>query len=999
MQLAKRFLQFVFLLLTCLNCFAQDPQYIQFGINDGLPSPELYHSIVDKFGNLIITSDRGIAKYNGYEFVTYSTEDGLLDNTNFRIIAHGNEFWFLGYNGKITILENGEFRSHPINVYTDTLQNFTWWEDVIFINDQDYYLIENEAEPKDYIIATFKDQTFYFNNALPEFKPIENKLVGRKDLVGARVRDRFMMKTTEDKYIVRKNREIVSFPIEPAEPIFEDYNAFYIRRDITPKNEYNAELVSRIYFFRENEVAHTFEDNRMFNAIFSEEKSILWGCSEEGLYKFWKENDTIENRRYFEDLNISSVVKDKEGGHWVTTLGAGLLYIPTLEVFNMSISDSDDDIGLVTSFLVHDNQLYFGNKAGDLFLVENLFDLPKKLGRSLNGAILDICYYNGIITSNFDLVTEKNGEIVFEVLKPVGRLKMIKIVDENNIMVVGGRALLFRDSSCFQESIPLKLGSAIFPNDITSLRWTSPESVYVGTLNGLYHVKGMEVQTPYFEEILKNKRINDFELLNPNQFIVATMGHGLIFINDDEYTTISKKDGLSGDLINTVLLQNDSTVWVGTTDGLDKLIFAQEENGIVVKSIYNYSNQDGLISNYIAKIVLWGDYVIVGTDKGISFFDADFNPSRDFVSDIEWDSIIVNGKKMDFSRNQLLSYNENEISINYTATQFNKPRKAKFYNYRLTSKGSKDSSWLSTNNRNVSFSDLNPGKYKFEIFPNTHKSNIQKNLKTITFEITPPFTDTLLFKLLILAVGAFGVWYFIKQREKRIFEKNELARLRQEHLLKLNNAQLTALRSQMNPHFIFNALNSIQNFVFKKDVRQANHFLTKFSNLIRKSLELSKLNVLPLAEELKFLNNYLELEQMRFPNHFDYKFHLPDNWEAKEIEVPSLIIQPILENSIRHGFKGIDYCGKIDIFIDDQSEGLNIKIVDNGIGLKAAERDGSLKKHKSFAMNILENRIQMINELNGRRSSYFTIKEREGSKKGLHGVIVNLFIAKSEADD
>jgi len=189
--------------------------------------------------------------------------------------------------------------------------------------------------------------------------------------------------------------------------------------------------------------------------------------------------------------------------------------------------------------------------------------------------------------------------------------------------------------------------------------------------------------------------------------------------------------------------------------------------------------------------------------------------------------------------------------------------------------------------------------------------------------------------------------------------------------IKFKEAELNTLRNQMNPHFIYNALNSIQNFIFKNDPVRANYLLSRFGTLIRKSLDLSKLNYIPIDEEITFLENYLELEKMRFEDRFDFNIIKSQNITNNE-KVPPLLIQPIIENSIKHGFSGIKKKGQITIEFVKTTSNLKIYVSDNGKGIKPVNIDDK-DEEKPHALYIIRERINIINEANSEKA-YFDIK-------------------------
>lgn len=180
----------------------------------------------------------------------------------------------------------------------------------------------------------------------------------------------------------------------------------------------------------------------------------------------------------------------------------------------------------------------------------------------------------------------------------------------------------------------------------------------------------------------------------------------------------------------------------------------------------------------------------------------------------------------------------------------------------------------------------------------------------------------------------------------------------------LRESRMKAIRSQLNPHFIFNALNSIQYLFYSGDKKTASQFMGDFATLMRNVLEMSAKSDVTIAEERKMLTHYLDLEKMRMENAFDYSFEIDETLDAEEVKLPTMLLQPYVENAVKHAFQGMKEGGKLTISIAKQNQDLLVKIEDNGVGLNDAEKDSS---HQSFSSDANAERVQMINE--GRKQS------------------------------
>jgi LytS/YehU family sensor histidine kinase len=251
--------------------------------------------------------------------------------------------------------------------------------------------------------------------------------------------------------------------------------------------------------------------------------------------------------------------------------------------------------------------------------------------------------------------------------------------------------------------------------------------------------------------------------------------------------------------------------------------------------------------------------------------------------------------------------------------------------------------------------------------------------------ISPAFWNTWWFRI-VAAIFVLSIFYLViryrtQQKFKLQLEKSEkesqLALERLENSKQLAELQqqktemeMQALRAQMNPHFIFNSLNSINRFILQNNREQASEFLTKFSKLVRMILQNSQASSITLDSELESLGLYLNLEALRFNYHFDYKISVPKDMDISALHVPPLILQPYVENAIWHGLMHKEEKGQLEIDVSEEDDHIYFKVTDNGIGRKRASElsSKSATKHKSMGLKITAHRIAMLQNSNGSES-------------------------------
>ncbi|PWT76266.1 MAG: hypothetical protein C5B59_06920 [Bacteroidetes bacterium] len=320
-----------------------------------------------------------------------------------------------------------------------------------------------------------------------------------------------------------------------------------------------------------------------------------------------------------------------------------------------------------------------------------------------------------------------------------------------------------------------------------------------------------------------------------------------------------------------------------------------------------------------------------------------------------------------------LQYDQNTIRIETGNIDFYSKGKG-HVRYKLEQNG-KNEDWQYGNaNQTILFEALPPGSYRLVMQASTANNEFNGPEKILMINISPAFWNTWWFRI-VAAILVLSIFYLLvrhrtRQKFKLQFERagkeKQIAEIRQ----KATELEMQALRAQMNPHFIFNSLNSINRFILQNNRAQASEYLTKFSRLVRMILQNSQVSLITLESELEALGLYLEMEALRFNYHFDYKISVPNDFDIGALKLPPLIIQPYVENAIWHGLMHKEEKGLLDIEVSGEGDQLYIKVTDNGIGRKkAAELSSkSATGHKSMGLRITANRLAMMQHENAAES-------------------------------
>ena len=331
-----------------------------------------------------------------------------------------------------------------------------------------------------------------------------------------------------------------------------------------------------------------------------------------------------------------------------------------------------------------------------------------------------------------------------------------------------------------------------------------------------------------------------------------------------------------------------------------------------------------------------------------------------------------------------MPYQQNQIRFDFIGINLRNPEGVR-YKWKLEGL---ENNWSPAEADNfATYSNLGPGKYVFKVMAANEDGVWNEVPERFAFEILPPFWATWWFKAFITSIIVILLYISYYLRVKQIKRRNESEK--QKIILQKNIVELEqqALQLQMNPHFIFNALNSISAFVGRSDTVEARRYLSKFAGLMRLTLENARETYIPLEDELKLLGNYLDLELLCHNNSFTYTFEIDPALEA--ILLPPMMLQPFLENAILHGIMPLKGVGHIELKLKKETNYIQVEIVDNGIGINASMTNkGNVSDgHNSIAYELAKKRLQLLQE-NGSQPAEIVVEDR--SIYGESGTIVKI---------
>jgi hypothetical protein len=669
---------------------------------------------------------------------------------------------------------------------------------------------------------------------------------------------------------------------------------------------------------------------------------------------------------YLKGESVSDICEDNEGGFWFTTLENGVYYMasPNILYFDKSNGLSDNT---ALSLLQKDSiSIWAGMNNGKIYSLSLNSVVEEEADPGVQEPVINPIYalYNNPSHSKIIAGAWRSFQFVpRNKYKPeylrhgTDHVAFKCFANDSHNNCWGGNyvfiAKIKKDEKNFSELFFAK-------SRIISLYCNQTDTVWMGCVNGLWSLH--DGKSFYWGDrypLLKN-RIEDIKVSSDNRWWFATKGGGIIVKQGNNFLEINESSGLASNTCRTLFIDKSGTVWVGTNMGISKI---RMENWGDFK-IESYSMNNGLLSNQINQLVKTGTLVWAATNQGVIVFDEKKSllnkcPPPIYINNLEINSI-VRAIKDTVS----LLYNENHLKINFTGLSYKTNSKLQ-YHYILEGL---DLTWSSTQNTSIQYTTLPPGNYRFKVYANN--SDGTKSIQPATFflHISSPFWQRWWFRTLVIIVliGTGLVIGNYRQNilKKQAIEKSEISR-------KMAELKLMALSAQMNPHFLFNSINSIQLFILQNDSKAAQKHLAKFSKLIRQILENSRQEYISLTKEISTLTLYIELECLRFSSKFNFLISVGENIFPEKCLIPPLLIQPYVENAIWHGLMHVTgYSPELKITITKEGDLLKCIIDDNGIGRDRAQKIRKENGHESMGLSINQERIETIHALYGTSNSH-----------------------------
>ena len=873
----------------------------------------------DSEGFIWLSTDAGVYQYDSYDFEHFSTANGLPDNEIFRIYEDSqHRIWFIPLNGKLSYYQNGKLNTPENN---KMLAKIPFTKIVIGEYEDEkgnmYFASKNEIvckiTPEDSVEITY------------------NKLIYN-----------FLWVQHDSVYTIEES--LLNKHYNPRGSIFKDHIAIGVYTNVYYKKGLGK--FEKLITLPEKSV------EIIFMRLFSD--TSLYIGTRKGLY-ILNPNDTTTLHNYFADWAVTSIEKDFENNLWISTLEDGVHLVQSLQVLKYNEpnlpskiitcleKDSDDNLWIG---LTNDDYAIIDNSG----MISNYHFLSK-----IDHDIVNIRHFDGEtwVVSKSGLLKIKNGQKKYYNFYGNDLLRLGK-----NSLILGQEYVLKFDAENFEAEIAytnaVRYGQekyALIKSRCNVLAPGKENEAWIGTIHGLYCYRDNVLIDfgkidPLFKAFIRDIKYDSIT----GRTYVATNTNGILVVRDDKLEfTITSADGLPYNDCYAIKILSSEHILASASNELVAITIDKKP----FVNILNISA--GAFSNRIFAIEEINGTIYLGTENGLISFTRK-NSYRNISNPriVLQDFIVSNQSELQNS-DKSFEYNKNEITISYTGISF---RDHQNLSYEYVLEGY-DDNWQRTKERNITYKSLPPGNYVFKLRA-INRSGIYSETISIPYIIRTPFWQTWWFYCTITTVIGAIIFYAWKLRLKKIREKYREEKEVMETEKKLLELEHKAMRLQMNPHFIFNTLNSIKGFYAENDTEKANEYISKFSKLLRSILENTE-QVVSLEKEIEYLKLYLDLTQLRYPGKFIYKIALDESINIIKTGIPPMLVQPFLENSIVHGIVPKQTEGLIQLEFAKSNGQLICSITDNGIGRTAAKMNISTKEHQSKAIEIINEFIAALN--------------------------------------
>jgi len=955
----KTWLAFLAIHIACLSSRSQVPGLINYTEKDGLKSSMIYRISQDNDGFIWFGTNNGAFRFDGKEFRHFNEKDGLKNLDVLEVVPMEKDELFLSsfltnfariHQGKII---NNDPKLQKIRLHSNLYTNYDKQRKELVAVSMEYptvlYQYRNGKVTKT-ITDIFGGLVLGYENGL--------------------------------LYYAGTRGRIFYYDVQARRSVTCDFRL--------PKNQYPVGLSENFLlvdkgqkldiYFRQTPVHFRFinsipVDGDVFTWRIDHKKRLWLALKNEGILCFPQSLSppfsTQPPVQFLTGHLVGDMYVDRDDNLWISTRNDGLFFIGR-QFLSSSISNTLNSYsGFVNVLAGNANTLIWGSNRGNVVwqkkdaIIDRMPSTQRSEIKAIHVTGNELLIINDFSIYRYNLVTGRARFGDRTVL--TGSLKNIAPYDSTRVLLCSGVA-------CFLYDHQRDHYEEIFQKRCYSACAYDREQVFVGTENGLYLVNTFRKTA---KPVIDSGYIIDIKRLDKDRFLAATLSNGVfVFNRSGILQTFTDADGLLSNNIKKIQVENSTVFWACTNSGISRVIVGDRK-----VSVQNFTRIDGLPSEKVNDCFIRGDTIYIGTSRGMGVYTIPELLSQK-IKVLDKQVIIANitTKNKEWYRPSgpfVLGPGDNTISFHLSFLDYISLGNVR-YSYRLEGL---DDTWKTTAASDISFNSLSPGNYIFSVRGMGYSGLESIQTTSFSFTIQPYFWQTTWFRLLSVFLIVLLSVFIIRFFEKRSRQKKMQSLVYEKRVAEL---ELQAIKAQINPHFIYNCLNSIQFLLYKKDYEKADSYLDVFSQMIRKTLHYSEKTFITIEEETDYLRFYLDMEALRSHNSFTYTIAMSEN-VLPSWQIPSLLIQPFVENAVKHGVAALkDREGHISVSFDFREPFLLVQITDNGPGI--ARKTAPAIPSGSFGMKLSAKRMETFRQL---FASHITM-DIESPADGSSGTIVQL---------
>ncbi len=968
------FRKIIALLLLSGPMTGQQLQFENLGARIPLPSQETYNIMQDSKGYIWFSTEQGFCRYDGHDLTVYDKTNGLPEGAVYSVAEDNRaRLWLATSKSRILICENGKLREVPFSkALSKKIDEFAvacslhFKDDQLYINFIHQTFIANIQTNQLAELPQKKSSDFSFLKSGNQLIPIAASRSLTLEMIKANPKAPVIALIDDGK-----NTQTVSVARHVLVPHPKaicsnpgNYSAFALTNSlvkIQAGRYQNYELPQRIL------------------SVHVDRDGGLWaGVLNQGLYYFPDGDLSQPPIVSLKGYSVTGILEDAEQNVWCTTLEKGLFLCRNKNVVHYSnIPELARPVEMLKSI---GSKVYLS--YGTKILVEEnrqVQQFPiRYYGKEGFYDIID--YQNRLVLCGPELLAWTNPGF-----------GPISIITRTDTVYIGAKQLLEQDGTVyliFPGAFSWIENGYVVPHIRVPSRGRcfaalGDDQFLIGCDNGLYRV---DAGTRVIEKVRGIDHQVTQILPHGKMCWITTKGGGLYQYANGKTIAVNERFKIPS-LILFDIERYKNDLWIGSNKGLVQL---SPDKNTYSTSVFGI--RQGLPANEFYKLETHGHRMFLSTLEGVCSFLPDVPLQNTTAPAIHLRHIFVNGLPKRSGRKLTLPYNANTLRLLFDLSAYKSVPELKF---ELIGR---DRHFRKQSGSQILLEDLPPGAYQLTVYAVNSDGVTSVNPVRVKFDIEKPFWQNAWFLAVCGLVLVLGLVFLVRKIIRSV-RSSEAEKTRINKLIA--DSQLSALQAQMNPHFIFNAINSIQNYILKRQETEAYSYLAKFSKLIRLVLHHSQQQILPLQEELETIRLYIELEQLRFDN-FDFELALSESVNAYETMVPAMIIQPYLENAIWHGLMQLEgqRRGKISLAFEAENGLLRICITDNGIGRKRSAEFRKDHTHKPVAMKITAQRIEILNQQYANEKISVAVEDlyENDSPSGTR-VVIRLPISQPEEDE